>query len=237
MDNALYAGLSRQTGLMREIQLVANNMANMATTGYRREGLIFAEHVNALEGTASLSMTHANTRHVDLSQGDLAQTGGRFDFAIRGEGFFLLETDQGQRLTRAGHFTPNAAGELVNPDGHRVLDAGGAPIFVPPEATDVALAQDGTLTADGAPIALLGLWQATDQLSLRHSAGVLFEADGVEPIEDNATILQGHLEESNVNPVSEIARMITLSRAYEMGQTLMQREDERIRGVVETLGR
>lgn len=237
MDNAIYAGLSRQTGLMRELQLVANNIANLGTAGFRREGMIFAEHVKALEDSASLSMTHANTRLVDQTQGDLETTGGSFDFAIRGEGFFLLETPQGQRLTRAGHFMPNAARELVNPDGHRLLDAGGAPIFIPPEAASVHLAQDGTLSADGAPIALLGLWRAADPLSLRHDTGVLFSAEAVEPAEEGGTILQGQLEASNVNPVTEIARMIALSRAYEMGQSLMQREDERIRGVVETLGR
>lgn len=237
MDNAIYTGLSRQTGLMRELQMVANNIANLSTTGYRREGMVFAEHVKRLEDTASLSMTHGTARHVDLTEGDLAQTGGRFDFAIRGEGFFLIETPAGQRLTRAGHFMPNAGGELVNPDGNRLLDAGGAPVFIPPEAAEVVLAPDGTLSADGAPIALIGLWRPTDPLSLRHEAGVMFAADDVEPAEAGATLLQGKLEEANVNPVAEIARMIALTRAYEMGQSLMQREDERIRGVVETLGR
>jgi flagellar basal-body rod protein FlgF len=238
MDNAIYAGLSRQTGLMREMQMVANNIANLSTSGYRREGMIFAEHIKRLDDSASLSMTHGNTRHVDLSQGDLTATGGRYDFAIRGEGFFLIETPAGQRLTRAGHFMPGAEGELVNPDGHRLLDAGGGPVFVPPDAGEVVLATDGTLSADGAPIALIGLWRPADPLSLRHEAGVNFTADAIEPAEPGeARLLHGQLEGANVNPVAEIARMIALSRAYEMGQSLMQREDERIRGVVETLGR
>jgi flagellar basal-body rod protein FlgF len=238
MDNAVYTGLSRQSGLMREMQLVAHNVANLATTGFRREGMVFAEHIRRLGDAPSLSLTHGNGRVIDLSQGDLARTGGSFDFAIRGEGFFLVETPGGDRLTRAGHFTPNAEGELVSADGHRLLDAGGAPVFVPPDARSVTLATDGTLAADGVPLAEIGLWRPADPLALRHEAGTLFAAEGYEPAEPGgAVILQGHLEGSNVNPVTEIARMIELSRAYELGQNLMQREDERIRAVVQTLGR
>lgn len=236
MDAAGYATLNRQSGLMREMGVVANNIANASTTGFRREGVIFSEYVAALDQDPSLSMAHASGRHVDLSQSTLSQTGGQFDFAIQGEGFFLIETPQGQRLTRAGTFTPSAEGELVTPDGYRLLDAGGAPIFVPPDAKGVAMASDGTLSTGGQPIAQVGLWQPADPLSLRHQAGTMFSADAVEPAE-GATVLQGMLEDSNVEPVSEIARMITVQRAYELGQKFLDSEDERVRGVIQALGR
>jgi flagellar basal-body rod protein FlgF len=181
-------------------------------------------------------MAHASGRHVDLSQSTLSQTGGQFDFAIQGEGFFLIDTPQGQRMTRAGNFTPSAEGELVTPDGYRLLDAGGAPIFIPPDAKGVALAADGTLSTNGQPIAQVGLWRPTDPLSLKHQAGTMFAADAVEPAE-GATILQGQLEDSNVEPVSEIARMIEVQRAYELGQKFLDAEDERVRGVIQALGR
>lgn len=236
MDAAGYATLNRQSGLMREMGVVANNIANASTTGFRREGVVFSEYVTALDQDPSLSMAHASGRHVDLSQSTLSQTGGQFDFAIQGEGFFLIETPQGQRLTRAGTFTPSAEGELVTPDGYRLLDAGGAPIFVPPDAKGVAMASDGTLSTGGQPIAQVGLWQPADPLSLRHQAGTMFSADAVEPAE-GATVLQGMLEDSNVEPVSEIARMITVQRAYELGQKFLDSEDERVRGVIQALGR
>jgi len=236
MDAAGYATLNRQSGLMREMGVVANNIANASTTGFRREGVVFSEYVAALGQDPSLSMAHASGRHVDLSQSTLSQTGGQFDFAFQGEGFFLIETPQGQHLTRAGTFTPSAEGELVTPDGHRLLDAGGAPIFVPPDARGVAMASDGTLSTGGQPIAQVGLWQPADPLSLRHQAGTMFSADAVEPAE-GATVLQGMLEDSNVEPVSEIARMITVQRAYELGQKFLDSEDERVRGVIQALGR
>jgi flagellar basal-body rod protein FlgF len=140
-------------------------------------------------------------------------------------------------LTRAGHFTPDAEGMLVTPEGHALLDDGGAPVVVPPGMGLPGVAPDGTLSADGVPFGRIGLWQPADPLALRHVAGTLFDAGEAEPAEDGATILQGFLEGSNVNPVAEIARMIAVSRAYEAGQALADREDERIRAVIQTLGR
>lgn len=237
MDNAIYAALTRQSGLMREMQVVANNLANMATTGFRREGVVFSEYVKSLDGAPSLSMARASVRAIDLSPGDLTQTGGTYDFAIQGEGFFLIETPEGERLSRAGHFTPGPEGELLNPDGFRLLDQGGAPVVVPPGARSVMLARDGTLSADGLPVARIGLWQPADPTSLRHVAGTLFSADAPEPMEDGGTLLQGHLEGANTDPITEVARMIEVQRAYEMGQQLLDREDQRIRNVLQTLGR
>ena len=236
MDAAGYATLNRQSGLMREMAVVANNIANASTTGFRREGVVFSEYIAALDDDPSLSMAHASGRHVDLGQATISQTGGSYDFAIQGDGFFLIETPDGERLTRAGSFTPSAEGELVTPDGYRLLDAGGAPVFIPPDARAVALARDGTLSANGQPIAQVGLWQPTDPMALRHQSGTLFAADALEPVEDGV-ILQGMLEDSNVEPVSEITRMITVQRAYELGQKFLDAEDERVRGVIQTLGR
>ncbi|PZQ97607.1 MAG: flagellar basal-body rod protein FlgF [Cereibacter sphaeroides] len=237
MDASGYVTLTRQSGLMREMQVVAQNIANASTSGFRREGVVFSEFVKKLPDAPSLSMANASARHIDLSQGGLTQTGGTFDFAIQGEGFFLVETPQGQRLTRAGSFTPGAGGELQTPDGYRLLDEGGTPVFVPPDARKVTLGRDGTLTADGVALARVGLWQPRDPLQLGHEAGVLFNSGGgVDPMEEGL-VLQGFVEEANVNPVAEVSRMIEVQRAYEMGQNLLDREDERIRAVIRTLGR
>lgn len=236
MENAIYATLTRQSGLMREMQVVANNIANMATTGFRREGVVFSEHVRDLGPDSSLSMARASARVIDLSQGALSRTGGTFDFAIQGPGFFLIDTPQGQRLTRAGHFTPGPEGELLTPEGHRLLDAGGGPVELPPGARSFTLARDGSLSADGQPVARIGLWAPADPLDLRHLSGTLFSTAAPEPLDDGGTLLQHHLEDANTDPVAEIARMITVQRAYELGQSLLDREDQRIRNAIQTLG-
>lgn len=238
MDNATYTTLTRQSGLMGEIQVLAHNIANLSTTGFRREGVLFSEYVRQLDRhEAPLSMAAANARQTYLTQGALTQTGGTLDLAIEGDGFFLVETPQGERLTRAGHFATNAAGEMVTPDGHRLVDAGGAAIFVPAGAAQIAIARDGTISADGQPLAQITLMRPEEPSQLSRASGTLHASDGPLIPADNAILHQGFLEESNVNAISEMARLIEVQRAYEAGQKFLDREDERIRNVVQTLGR
>lgn len=238
MESTGYTTLTRQSGLHKEMATIAQNIANISTSGYRREGIVFSEYVTAVEGDqGSLSMARANARNLDLQQGPLSQTGGRFDFAIEGDGFFQIETPEGPRLTRAGAFTPNAEGDLVTMDGYRVLDAGGAPIFIPPDATDLSMSADGTLSSKGEPLGQLGLFQPTDPIDLQRRAGTMFEAPGgIEPAE-GAVIMQGFIEGSNVDPVLEIARMIEVQRAYELGQSFLDQEHERMRETIRALGK
>jgi len=234
LENAAYVTLTRQSGLMREMQVVANNIANAATTGFRQEGLIFSEYVRRLDGTGDVAMATANVRNTSMAQGPVTRTGGRFDLAIEGDGFFLIQTPAGERLTRAGAFSPNAQGDLVTPDGHVLLDAGGAPVFVPPDAADLSVSADGTVSSDGRPLTQIGLFRPLEASGLLREDGVMFRSEaGVEPAE-GATILQGYLEGSNVDPLSQLARMIEVQRAYEMGQSFLDSENERIRSALQS---
>lgn len=233
-----YVALSRLSGLKREFDAIAQNIANMSTAGYRREGVIFSEFVRRLDAAqGSVSMAAARAHAFDLGPGALQQTGGTFDLAIEGEGFFLVETASGQALTRAGAFAPNADGELAAPDGARLLDEAGAPIFVPPDARSIAVAADGTLSADGQPLARLGLFAPVSAERMTRLPGARFAAaDGIAPVE-GGVILQGFLEASNVDAITELARMIEVQHAYEAGQKLLEREDERLREALRTLGK
>ncbi len=238
MDNANYTALTRQSGLLSEMRIVANNIANANTTGFRTEGLMFAEHIAALgPDHDSLSMATSTVRDTSLAQGAISSTGGTFDLAIEGDGFFLVQTPNGERLTRAGSFTPNGDGDLVTMEGYPVLDSGGAPVFVPQGVGSIGIAPDGTLSADGQPVGQIGIVVPSDPNGLIREDGVRFEAQGgYEPAIDGR-MLQGFLEESNVNPILQVSRMIEVQRAYELGQSFMDKEDERIRGVIQALGR
>lgn len=238
MENATYTALTRQTGLMREMNVVANNIANAATTGFRAEGVIFAEHVKSLgPDDPSLSMATAAVRDTTYRQGSLTQTNGTFDVAIEGEGFFLIGTPNGERLSRAGSFTPNENGDLVTPEGFNVLDPGGAPVFVPTGAGPIGIAPDGTISAGGQPVGQIGIVVPADPLQMTREDGVRFNsAAGFEPAAEGR-MLQGFLEESNVNPILEISRMIEVQRAYELGQSFLDKEDERIRSAIRALGK
>lgn len=236
MDNATYVTLTRQSGLLQEMQVLANNIANANTTGYRAESLMFSEHVMALDrGVPALSMASARVRDTAMTQGSLAQTGGAFDLAIEGAGFFLVDTPQGPRLTRAGAFAPNAAGDLVTPDGHRLLDAGGAPVFVPAGAGAVGIGADGTISVAGDPIGQIGLVIPVDPARMTRQSGTLFAAqDGFVALAEGR-ILQGFVENANVNPIQQVSRMIAVQRAYELGQSFLDKEHDRMRRVIDAV--
>ena len=237
MNNTVYIALSKQAGLAKELNSVANNIANANTAGYRREGMLFSEYVRALEPQdRSISQANVGGHYFDATPGALTQTGGMLDVAIDGDGYFVVETPFGERLTRQGSFMIDAEGQLVTAEGHRVLGDGGSPIAIPPEATSITIAQDGTIAADNAPAGRIGLVTA-DPTTLAREGGNLLRATGeTQPIEFQK-MRQGFIEESNVNAVLEVSRLIEVQRAYEMGQQLLNDEDERISKTVDAMRR
>lgn len=237
MDNPSYVTLARQTGLLKNLDVISNNIANMSTTGFRREGVVFTEVVERLSVLGgSSSQAGARARQTDFGQAALRATGGAFDLAIEGEGFFLVETEQGPALTRAGAFVRNAEGDITTPDGRRLLDEGEAPVFIPADAREVAIATDGTISADGQPIGRIAVVTVDDPSSLTRRHGGIFTTDEPFAPAENASIFHGFVEGSNVDPVRELTRMIQVQRAYEMGQSFLSNEDERMRQVVRVIG-
>lgn len=235
METAGYVTLTRQSGLMREMEIIAHNIANAATTGFRQQGLVFSEYIEAVQNGDSLSMAAARVKKTSLAQGILTQTGNPLDLAIEGNGYFQLETPNGVRLTRAGAFNVNATGDIVSADGHLVLDIDGAPINVPPGEADLTVAADGTLSLGDQLLGQLGIVEPEQGADLRREAGVLFQTDSALVASPDGLVLQGHLEGSNVDAISQLTRLIEVQRAYEMGQRLLDMGDERSKSVLQTL--
>lgn len=236
MDTA-YVTLSRQSGLMNEMRLVANNIANANTTGYRAQGLVFSEFVRDMRGNPSLSMSRAEARNTSQQQGVLTETGGQFDFAIEGDGFFMVETPEGNRLTRAGSFSPNAEGDLVAPDGARVLDSNGSPVFIPPDAASIDVGSDGTLSVEGQLLGQIGVYRVEDLKDLVREGNTRFSTTGnIDPV-DEPVVLHRFLEGSNVNAIAQVTRLVEIQRAYELGQSFLETEHERVRGALKALMR
>jgi len=212
LDTISYVALTRLSGLRNEMQVVANNLANMSTAGYRAEGVVFAEMVERLptEG-GSVAMTATRGRFTEPEQGSLRQTGGTYDLSIQGDGYFQIETPEGIRLTRNGAFTTNENSELVTMDGYPVLDASGGILFIPNDAKQITFGRDGTLAADDRPVGQVGVMTVADEGMLRRANGVQFVAEGgVQPLE-NPVVTQGYIEQSNVNPVVELTRALKKS--------------------------
>lgn len=237
MDNATYITLSRQSGLLDQLDVIATNVSNADTTGYRREATVFSEYVKAVGGGSdSISMSAMRTRFADTTQGVLQATGGELDVGLEGDGYFMVDTPNGLRLTRAGSFTTDVNGALISLDGDFVLDEGGGQIFIPPDAGRVLIAPDGTISTDEQQIGRLGIVTVSDPASLRHAGGVLLIADEAPIAADNARAVQGFLESSNVDPLREITKLIEVQRSYELGQTLIDRENERAERMIRTIG-
>ncbi|MGH1422081.1 MAG: flagellar hook-basal body complex protein [Hyphomonas sp.] len=233
MSASIYAALNRQRGLMQEMQVVSNNLANSSTTGFKADRAVFAEFVVPTgPDTDSISMGGLAGHTFELTQGSVKTTGGRLDVAIQGDGYFVLQTDGGERLTRAGHFGLSAEGQLIDGNGNPVM-GGGGPITIPPEATSVSIAGDGSISFDGQLIDRLRIVMPEGEL-LREGDTMFSATEGFVDLE-NASVLQGALEQSNVSPVLEISRMIAVQRAYEAGQTMLERNDQRLTKLLSTV--
>lgn len=241
MDNASYVSLTRQSGLMKELTSIANNMANADTIGFKREGAVFSEYIAAAQGGVlsqdprqSLSMGRLAAHASNMLSGSMRSTGGDLDVALDGDGFFIVETNGRTELTRAGHFMVSADGILITPDGNPVLDAAEGQIQIPQEVNKLSIGQDGVLSADGVEIGRLGVVTAEPDTLSRTGNNNWLAREGFVPLED-IKVFQGFLEDSNVEPVSEIARMIEVQRFYDAGQKLLEMEDDRIKQVITTL--
>ena len=220
---------------MREMNLVANNIANSATTGYRQQGLIFSEYLTNGVGKAPVSMANGNVERTSFLQGAFKQTGNPLDLAIEGDGFFLIDTPRGERLTRSGNLILSTEGSLITHQGFAILDEARSPVFVPPDAKEINVAADGTLSADGEILGQIGLMKPIEPQDMTREDGVKFAFLGAVTPAENNRVLQGFVEKSNTDPLQQIARMIEVQRAYEMGQSFLTAEDERIKKAIDVL--
>lgn len=234
MKNTIYTTVTRQSGLAQEMQVIANNIANMSTRGYRQQGVVFSEFVQRTGESQSLSMAKANTNSTAFAGGEITETGNPFDFAIEGEGFFVVDTPKGMRLTRAGSFQHDPQGELISPEGFRLLDIAQSPVRITGDPSELFVAPDGTISNANQPLTRIGLVFPTDMQALKREGGVLFDAGNSFEPSESASLRRGFLEGSNVNPILQMARMIEVQRGYEMGQKLLDREDARIREAIKT---
>lgn len=238
----MYKGIYiSMTGMsMREYELssVSNNLANVNTTGYKRQA--FASRLypllsgrpyepNAVYQDAR-AQTYFGTQYIDTSQGALKQTHNPFDLAIQGDGFFSVRQGNKILYTRAGSFTRDKENYLVTQTGLRVLDENNNPILI--EGTKIEIGKDGSISVDGNPVGRIKLVRLNN---LRHIGGSLYE--GVEMGQANGQILQGWIEGSNVNPVSEMVSLIQAIRNFEFAQRVTLNFDQLAQRAVTDIAR
>lgn len=244
--SAMLAGLTRQN-------MLTHNLDNIDTPGFREILLSLDDFINtSVASRPDFNYTRRALPLGDLGlgvetspeitnfeQGALKQTGEQFDFALQGDGFFQVQTPNGNRFTRDGRFARDIDGNLVTVDGYYVLDANGQPLTLPEGL--LGAAADGTLTDEtGAAVGQVGLFSFADpeaELTRDGVQGNLFIAAGTPAATTTATVTQGFLESANINPAQLMTQMVAVNRAYEAAQRMVQVQDELLGRAISTISR
>lgn len=241
METSTLIALSRQGGVGRQLDIVANNIANMNTTGFKGEQMMFIQHlVKSPGGQSLLGPKLAFTRDIatmlDTSDGPMEKTGNSLDLGINGEGYFVIQTENGERYTRNGRFQLDDGGQLVNQNGDPLLSTGNQPIFLSPEDTEISISRDGTVSTNNGDLGRIRLVGFENLQKLKRAADGLFNSDERPKDIESPEINQGMLEGSNVKPIFEMAKMITIHRSYDSIRSFIKREDERMRNMIREMG-
>lgn len=242
MDNAIYVGLSRQMMLRRELDVIANNIANADTSGFKVEDTLTKTDAKTPPRTrASDTIKFVIDDGVarDFGQGGMSQTSSPLDLAIEGQGFFTVETAAGPRYTRDGRFTLDATGRLTTQAGAAVLGAGGGEIVVDPLLGPVNIAKDGTVSQGINIVGQVEVSRFDDLSSLRKDGDNLFRNvsnQQAQPAPD-ARVHQGMLESSNVKTIEQVTRLIEVNRAYDSISKMMSDTSDLSRRSIERIGK
>ncbi len=256
MVRGLFTAYTGMANEQKRLDIVSNNLANAATVGYKEENVTNQSFDNLLTVKIKDASEAYHNRPIGLmtpgvklgevytnfGQGSLRQDSGTYSMALEGKGFFTLSvTDKAGNIstqyTRNGSFTMTRDGHIVDEDGNRLMGESGE-IIVPPEAADVAIDESGDITADGVYIDRLKLADFEDYKYLTKSGDTMYQAvDGAVEVPVGALVKQGYKEQSNVNVVSEMVEMISITRAYEANQKIIQSMDKTLDLAANSIGR
>jgi flagellar basal-body rod protein FlgF len=238
MQDALYVALSSQIALEKRLTTIADNVANSGTVGFRATGVKFEDLVTG-SGDKSVAFSSAGDTFLSRDKGGLRQTGNPLDVAIQGDAWFGIETPAGTVMTRDGRFNLDENGQLVTHQGFAVLDAGGAPIQLDPRNGAPKIGADGMIMQNGGQVGAIGLFEYDPGTNFQRfgNSGVI-PSTTPEPIVDriDAGIAQGFVEESNVNPIQEMTRLISVQRAFENTAAMVRTADSTFQDAIKTLG-
>lgn len=238
MQDGLYVALSSQIALERRLNTIADNVANANTVGFRATGISFQDIVSG-SGQRSVAFASEGTTYLADQRGSMRETSNPFDFAVQGDAWFGIDTPAGTVMTRDGRFTLLDTGDLVTIEGYPVLDPGGAPIQLDPQNGPPEAGADGTLRQNGQLVGSLGLYQFEAGPEFRRfgNSGVIPQGAPTPIVDRNdAGVAQGFLENSNVNPVLEMSRLIMVQRAFDNITAAMRKTEQTYGEAIKTLG-
>jgi flagellar basal-body rod protein FlgF len=233
MDNTSYVALSRQNSLWKQMEVVANNMANLNTVGFKAEDVMMAEtDVKTKSDTSPFGRQVAYVHDLgtvrDTKEGPLSKTGAPLDVAIHGSGYFTLDSPGGARYTRAGHFRLDENGMIVSNEGLPVVQASGQPIIVAPNEAQINIASDGTVSTENGQIGQLKISSFANEQDLKKAGDGTYITNATATTVARPELSQGMLEDSNVEAISQMTQMLTVMRSYQSIQNILDNEQDRI---------
>ncbi len=233
MDNTSYVALSRQNALQKQMDVIANNMANLNTVGFKAEEMMVAEAgVKTKSDTTPFGRLVSFVRDEgtvrDAKEGPLQKTGAPLDVAIHGNGYFTLDSPGGARYTRAGHFRLDENGMIVSGEGYPVMQANGTPIIVAPNEAQINIANDGTVSTENGQIGQMRIVNFANEQALKKSGDGTYITTATANTVTRPQLTQGMLEDSNVEAISQMTTMLQVQRSYQSIQNILDNEQDRI---------
>jgi flagellar basal-body rod protein FlgF len=241
MDITTSLAASRLIAQQRAMDITANNIANADTPGFQTERVQFSDYVDKQSQTAAppgvkgISYTQDRATYREAQPGPLTHTANRFDLALSGAGYFTVATKNGPRLTRDGRFGPMPDGTLSDSSGNAVLDVNGKPIQIPLTDTKVTIAGDGSVSTENGQVGKIGVVQPADPMKLQAEGATKFIAATPTSQVASPGIVQGAIEDSNVQPVLEVTRMMNSERQFQFVTQLVQAEGDREQNAIDKL--
>lgn len=241
MELPSYVALSYLTAQSRALEVTAGNLANTGTSGFKAERVLFSDWLGKQTGPEGpmgkrpVAFVQDRATYREQAPGPLSHTGNPLDLAISGDGFFTVDTARGPRLTRAGRFSPQADGTIVDHGGNALLDTAGQKLRLSAADINLTVTADGSIESENGPIGRVGIVQPEDPMRMQLEGGTTLRSDSATAPVDRPRLVQGSVEDSNVQPVIEMTRMMSGLRSFQFAAQFVEGEATRQQNAIDKI--
>jgi flagellar basal-body rod protein FlgF len=238
MDSSTYIALSGQNAREHQMEVLANNIANLSTPGFKAEKMMFQEYLTKpTDGSDPNSYVVSQGNARDMTQGPLTHTSNPLDVALNGAGFMTVTTPSGNQYTRNGHLQLDNQGELVTSAGFVVQGEGGSPIVIPSGAASITIGKDGTVATEKQTVGKIAVVNFDNPQTLAETQGGLYTTDQIAQPVTTTNVEQGTIEEANIQPVVEMTKLMDAAHEISVAKNFADGEHTRIKNAIDRLGK
>lgn len=238
-----HVALSFMSVQSRALDVTAANLANSGTAGFKAQRVLFSDYLGRQTGTdgslgrAPVAFVQDRATYREQAPGSLTQTGNPLDLAIAGDGYFTVETPRGPRLSRAGRFSPQTDGTIADGEGNALLDTTGQKLRISAADTGLTVTADGVISSENGRLGRIGIVEPTDSMRMTPEGSTTLRADVATAPVATPRVIQGALEDSNVQPVMEMTRMMAGLRSFQFAAQFVEQEGQRMQSAIDKITR